>query len=373
MSTTTHINGAAPKPFDAEFFLHERYHGHGGNRSPLLSLHYALKPVVPRRLQLALRRAYAPRQAARRFPAWPVEPLLVERREAELRERVLESGAGAVPIVNFWPERGRFACVLTHDVESSAGIANIERVLEVERKHGFVSSWNFVAEWYDIPDGTFEMIRESGCEIGLHGIKHDGRLFQSRTRFEADLPKIREYAEAWGVEGFRSPATGRNAEWMQELPVAYDSSFPDSDPFEPQPGGCCSIFPFGFGDVLELPITLVQDHTLFVILGERSPRLWFEKTSWIARHHGLVNLITHPDYLADPELLALYDEFLAYLRSCEDHWHALPRELAAWWRVREQLACEADEGGVRITGPADGRATVAWARGGPDGELVLET
>ena len=359
------------EPFDDEYFLHERYHGRGGNRSPLLSLHYALKPVVPRRLQLALRRAYASRQATRRFPAWPIEPVLVERLEGELRERVLASGRGEVPIVNFWPGHRRFACVLTHDVEGPDGVANIEPVLAVERRHGFVSSWNFVAEWYDIPDGTFELIADSGGEIGLHGIKHDGLLFQSRARFEADLPKIREYVEAWGVEGFRSPATGRNAEWMRELPVAYDSSFPDSDPFEPQPGGCCSIFPFRFGEVLELPVTLVQDHTLFVILGERSPRLWVEKAAWIARHHGLVNLITHPDYLVDRELLAIYDEFLAYLRSCEDAWHALPREVAAWWRVRERLACEAGEHGVRITGPADAGATVAWARVGPDGELVV--
>ena len=160
---------------------------------------------------------------------------------------------------------------------------------------------------------------------------------------------------------------------MDELPVAYDSSFPDSDPFEPQPGGCCSIFPFRFGDVVELPVTLAQDHTLFVILGERTPRLWVEKTAWIARHHGLVNLITHPDYLTDPALLAIYDEFLAYLRSWEEAWHALPREVAAWWRVRDELTCEADEhGGVRITGPADARATIAWARVAQHGELVVE-
>jgi peptidoglycan/xylan/chitin deacetylase (PgdA/CDA1 family) len=373
MTAPMDVGAAAREPYDDEYFLYERYHGPRGNRSPLLTLHYALKPVVPRRLQLALRRAYAARQATRRFPAWPIEPLLVERWEAELRERVLASARGAVPIVNFWPNRARFGFVLTHDVEGPEGIANIERVLEVERKHGLVSSWNFVAESYDIPDGTFEMLGDSGCEIGLHGIKHNGRLFQSRARFEADLPKIRKYVDAWTVDGFRSPATGRNADWMDELPVAYDSSFPDSDPFEPQPGGCCSIFPFRFGDVVELPVTLAQDHTLFVILGERTPRLWVEKTAWIARHHGLVNLITHPDYLTDPALLAIYDEFLAYLRSWEEAWHALPREVAAWWRVRDELTCEADEhGGVRITGPADARATIAWARVAQHGELVVE-
>ena len=182
-----------------------------------------------------------------------------------------------------WPDGHRYAAVLTHDVEGPSGIANIERVLEVEHRHGFVSSWNFVAEWYEIPVGTFERIEHAGCEIGLHGIKHDGKLFESRGRFEAELPKIPGYAEWWGSVGFRSPATERNADWMHELRCLYDSSFPDTDPFEPQPGGCCSILPFLFGDVVELPITLVQDHTLWEILRERSIDRWVEKGDWIAR------------------------------------------------------------------------------------------
>jgi peptidoglycan/xylan/chitin deacetylase (PgdA/CDA1 family) len=360
-------------PFDAEHYLYERYHGTGGGRSPLLSLYYGIKPALPRPLQLALRRAYASRQAAREFPAWPLEPILVSRQEAELRAAVRASDDAVVPMLNYWPNRKRSACVLTHDVEGPRGIANIERVLELENRYGFVSSWNFVAEWYDIPDGTFEMITDGGGEIGLHGIKHDGRLFQSRGHFEADLPKIREYAAAWEVDGFRSPATGRNAEWIHELPVRYDSSFPDSDPFEPQPGGCCSIFPFNFGPVVELPITLVQDHTLFAILRERSPRLWIYKSNWIELHHGLINLITHPDYLTNPRLLEVYAEFLAHLRTLQDCWHALPREVARWWRTRDWFVRYGGEQGPWTVGPDERGATVALVSLGPYGELVLET
>jgi peptidoglycan/xylan/chitin deacetylase (PgdA/CDA1 family) len=371
MATTDTVRADLER-FGPEHFLYERYHRGQSGGSSLLSLYYALKPAIPRRLQLALRRAYAPRQAARTFPAWPIEPLLVERQEAELLSLVLASGVDAVPIVNYWPWGKGFACVLTHDVEGPRGIENIERVLEVERRHGFVSSWNFVAEWYDIPDGLFDLVRASGCEVGLHGIRHDGRLFQSRERFESDLPKLRAYARAWAVDGFRSPATGRRAEWMHELPVAYDSSFPDSDPFEPQPGGCCSIFPFWFGDVVELPITLPQDHTLFEVLRERSIGHWVRKSEWIAAHHGLITLITHPDYLADPELLELYESFLVYLRGLERCWHALTRDVAAWWRMRARLRCEATDSEPRITGAHEPRATVAWARRRDDGELELE-
>jgi hypothetical protein len=52
---------------------------------------------------------------------------------------------------------------------------------------------------------------------------------------------------------------------MASLPFEYDSSYPDTDPFEPQPGGCCSWLPYFNGPLVELPITLPQDHTLFVI------------------------------------------------------------------------------------------------------------
>lgn len=352
---------------DPEHLLYERYRG-PTNRSRKLELYYALKPLMPRRLQLALRRAYAPRQAKVEFPAWPFESSLVEHRDRQLLERLRGSGRDRLPFVNYWPEGKRFASVLTHDVEGPAGVANVMRVIELEQRYGFLSSWNFVAEWYPIPDGLFDEVREAGCEIGLHGILHDGKLFSDRATFDANLPKIERYVREWEVEGFRSPATGRRADWMHELPVGYDSSFPDSDPFEPQPGGCCSIMPFFFGDVVELPITLVQDHTMFEILREPGIDLWQDKTRWLADHHGLVNVIVHPDYVVEQHFLDRYEAFLAFLAEREDGWHALPRDVARWWRQREQLVA-GDDGGV--SGTTDYAATVAHATE-RDGRLVVE-
>ncbi len=184
------------------------------------------------------------------------------------------------------------------------------------------------------PAGLFEHVRAGGCEIGLHGIKHDGRLFESRARFEAELPAIHRYLAEWDAVGFRSPATHRDAEWMPELGSLYDSSFPDTDPFEPQPGGCCSILPFFLGEMVELPITLVQDHTLWEILRQETIELWTGKSDWIIANGGLINLITHPDYLDTPARLRMYEEFLEYLAAQQDGWFALPREVAAWWRSR---------------------------------------
>lgn len=305
---------------DDRYYLEERYRGETAKRSPAMVAYYAAKPLLPRRLQIAMRRLYARRQARIEFPRWPIEPLLAERRPP--------------PAIADWPEGKRFAAILTHDVEGPAGVANVDEVIEIERRHGFVSSWNFVAEWYPIEDGVLNRVRDAGCEVGLHGVKHDCRLFESRARFEAELPAIHRYLAEWEAVGFRSPATHRNADWMPELGALYDSSFPDTDPFEPQAGGCCSIHPFFLGDLVELPITLVQDHTMWEILRRETIDLWTDKSDWIIANGGLINLITHPDYLDTPARLRMYEEFLVYLAEQEGGWHALPREVAAWWRTR---------------------------------------
>jgi GT2 family glycosyltransferase len=364
---------ASPPPAepDERHFLEERYHGESGGRSHAMAAYYSLKPLLPRRLQITMRRLYAKRQARATFPRWPIEPLLVERQEQELRLRLRNSEAERLPTIANWPDGKRFAAILTHDVEGPLGVANVRKVIEIERRHGFVSSWNFVAEWYPIEDGLFDHIRAEGGEIGLHAIKHDCKLFESRANFEAELPAIHRYLAEWGAVGFRSPATHRNADWMPELGALYDSSFPDTDPFEPQAGGCCSILPYFLDDLVELPITLVQDHTLWEILQETSIGRWTEKSDWIAAKGGLINLITHPDYLDTPARLRMYEEFLEYLAARRDGWYPLPRDVATWWRARAGLRCVEDSEGAQIVGDGAERASLLWARAEGDG-VVLE-
>jgi hypothetical protein len=352
---------------DPDFYLYERYRERASRRRAL-NVYYAVKPLLPRRAQLAARRSYAKRVRAG-FPAWPIEPLLVDHEQALLRRMLAERGGARLPLVNHWPDGQRFAVVVTHDVEGTAGVENIETLLEVERRNAIVSSWNFVAEWYPIAPGSFERIRDVGGEIGLHGIKHDGRLFSDRASFEADLPAIRRYLEQWGAVGFRSPALHRRAEWMAELGCLYDSSFPDTDPYEPEPGGCCSIMPYLLGGTVELPVTMVQDHTLWEILRQRDIELWRRKGDWVAANGGLINVIVHPDYVLSPQRLALYEELLRYLRELverERGWHALPREVASWWKARAQMRVAEDGAPPRIVSDGAsaewaGHATLAWA------------
>ena len=91
------------------------------------------------------------------------------------------------------------------------------------------------------------------------------------------------------------------------------------------------------GDLVELPYTLPQDHTLFTLLRHRTPSLWIEQAERIEQMHGLIQCVSHPDagYLGDGDKLALYREFLEAMRERRDVWHALPREVAEWWRGRD--------------------------------------
>lgn len=338
-------------------------------RPRLLNPYYAIKPVLPRATQLTLRRLYARRQARRAFPAWPIETLRVDQLKDRFRAELEATGAERIPFVNFWPERHRFAFILTHDIEGPRGVENIPRVLEIERRHGLRSSWNFVGEDYPIDPSVFPALRETGCEIGLHALHHDGLLFADRASFDAQLPRIHHVMKEWGAVGFRSPATHRECAWMHELGCLYDSSFPDTDPFEPQPGGCCSIWPFFLGDLVELPITMAQDHTLFEILRETSIRRWVEKSDWLARNNGLVNVLVHPDYLLSDRRLDLYEQLLDHLTGLSGGWHALPREVARWWRNRAGL-----ESGRTTIDPAaltepGIRASTAYAR--KEGEEIV--
>jgi peptidoglycan/xylan/chitin deacetylase (PgdA/CDA1 family) len=350
-------------------FLHEEYRRN--TPAPGLKFFYRVKPVIPYKAQIAIRRHRAKRQAQLEFPAWPIENVVIRRRAQALADELSSRGVDRLRTVNPWPGGARFAVILTHDVEGPLGIERMPALLEVERRHGFVSSWNFVAEWYRVADADLAAVRDAGCEVGLHGITHDGQLFRDRASFEATLPQLRRYLESWDAVGMRSPSTLRNAPWMHELPVLYDSSFPDTDPFQPQPGGCCWIFPYFFGDVVELPITLDQDHTLFLLLRDHSIDRWVRKSEWIMANHGLINLLVHPDYM-DDERLDVYDRFLEYLSRQSGGWHALPRDVARWWKQRARL-CEELAGANGHSAEVDmGDATLAWARLDAEG-VVYDT
>ncbi len=155
--------------------------------------------------------------------------------------------------------------------------------------------------------------------------------------FDSRVPMINQAIECYEAVGFRAPMVHRNLAWMQQLNIEYDASCFDVDPYQAMPGGVQGIWPFVVGKFVELPYTMPQDHTLFVSLGETTNRIWREKLQFIQRHHGMALMLTHPDYLDSPSRLAIYRDFLLWLRDHSSHWHVLPRDISRWFGNRSTL------------------------------------
>jgi len=358
--------GGTILPFDPDavaLTLRSEAYRAGGGRSALSRrAYYRLRPLLPRRAQIALRRALAPVQARSAFPRWPAEPALHDLGGLVLAA-VADAAGAPVPVLAPWPAGHDWALVLTHDAETAKGRDAIARVRAVEQRHGLRSSWNLVPERYDVDDALVAGLHAEGCEVGVHGLRHDGRDLESAATLARRLPAMRAWAERWGAVGFRAPATHRVWDWMPGLGFAYDSSSPDTDPYEPMAGGCCSWLPFFNADLIELPITLPQDHTLFVIL-RRDEALWLEKVALLRDRGGMALLITHPDYLTDDEALDAYARFLDHVAGDGRAWRALPCEVADWWRRRAATRLLLDDGMWRPEGPAAGEAVVRLVPGG---------
>jgi len=248
-----------------------------------------------------------------------------------------------------WPKGKKFALVLTHDVEKAIGMQRVCKLAELERELGFKAIFNFVGGDYHVEKKTLQYLLSLGFEIGVHGFSHRLNLFRSIEVFEKHRDKINRILKEWGATGFRAPSMYHNMDWIGQLDIEYDMSTFDTDPFEPQPDGMGTIFPFWFQSngqkgYLELPYTLPQDHTLFILLKETSIDIWKKKLNWIAEKGGMALLITHPDYMnlgkkkskGTEYPIDYYLEFLQYVRQRYEgeYWNCLPKEMVCFWTER---------------------------------------
>jgi hypothetical protein len=289
-----------------------------------------------------------------------------------------------------WPEGKKFAFVLTHDVEGKQGVENCRKLALLEQNLGFRSSFNFVPEGsYSVSSALRFWLTDRGFEVGVHDLHHDGQLYSSWKEFSQKAKRINKVLKEWGAVGFRSGYMLRNLEWIKQLDIAYDASTFDTDPFEPQPDGVNTIFPFWVpwrpevvsrsseiggqwleansfdssrdrvvaerdsqrqlstlnhprGGYVELPYTLPQDSTLFLVLREPNIRIWQKKLSWIADRGGMALVNVHPDFVAFGERsheftsypASLYADFLSWVKQnyASDYWHTVPAALTDFVR-----------------------------------------
>ena len=92
---------------------------------------------------------------------------------------------------------------------------------------------------------------------------------------------------------------------------------------------------------MEIPYTLAQDFTLFILMQQRDTGIWEQKLEWLVRQGGMALINTHPDYMnfngaackSEEYSVQQYERFLRYVQTAHggQYWHVLPRELARFW------------------------------------------
>lgn len=331
-----------------DWVLFERYCRPARPYTSLLPFHYH---VVPGQARVAIHRLVKGVLGRFRrpvFPAWPVDGSVELVRGLVLKAAECVHGpfargqvppAGEARPYGGWPEGKRFAVALTHDVDTAEGYPQIPEFLAVEKAHGVTSCWNVVLRSCLRRLCVLDALAGAGHEIGLHGSSHDNRLAflepsAMRRRFEACEPICRAYQ----IRGFRSPSLCRTNALFERIAERfdYDSSCPDTE----SGTGCCTVFPFFRGRLLELPLSVPLDSALLArgYSPARILRVWREKIAWIRRVGGLAVVGVHPErhFSGNRGMLAAYDRLLDSLCADPQAWIARPRDVARWWREGPQ-------------------------------------
>jgi hypothetical protein len=268
---------------------------------------------------------------------------------------------GPIPVIGFWRRGKSYALSVTHDVETQLGLEDgTGRLIEVEKELGIHSTWNIPSDRYPLSSQLLIALAENG-EVGGHDTKHDGRLSFANNKDKLDrVKRCRERLELLSrrpVRGFRAPLLQHSRELVETLGRAgyeYDSSMPSWEPLSPtslKPHGIGTVFPFLISGVVEIPVSMPQDHQLIRVSGlgiaEAVDQL-VEVSKWIKKTRGACVLLVHPDYEFGQE--EGREEYLRLLRS----FRADPAcdimtlgELAKWWIYRQE-SCIDEAGTINL-------------------------
>jgi hypothetical protein len=328
-------------------------------------LYYRIRPALSDSLRQTLQRISLRDWNRLSFPRWPVDTSVEDIFERDLLAAMKSARLESIPFIWFWPDGASCAAVMTHDVEATAGLALVPDLMDIDDEFGIKASYQLVPEErYEVSNDLLELIRKRQCEVNVHGLNHDGNLFRNRKTFVEQSKRINQYVEEFGAQGFRSGCMYRNVDWFGNLKISYDMSVPNVAHLEPQRGGCCTVFPYFIDQVLEIPLTTIQDYSLFNILGDYSIDLWKRQIEIIAGKHGLMSFIVHPDYIFAEKSLPVYKTLLAYLsrlRSERNIWIARPGDVDQWWRERDAMKLSLEDGVWRIEGRGRERARIGFA------------
>jgi hypothetical protein len=331
----------------------------------LASLYYLIRPLLSVRVRRLLQKLYLSGWEDLPFPRWPVDCSLDNLFQHLLLLSLKTKGVDRIPFIWFWPEGASSCTIMTHDVESTLGQGFCTRLMDIDDSFGIKASFQIIPEErYMVTQDFLASIRGRGFEVAVHDLNHDGHLYRNKDQFLERAAKINSYGQKYNTGGFRAGVLYRKQLWYEALKFSYDMSVPNVARLDPQRGGCCTVMPYFLGEILELPVTTIQDYTLFYILNNYSIDLWKQQAEIIMQNHGLLSFIVHPDYIVQSREQGIYKELLGFLASLKQDkcvWTTTPNEVNRWWRQRAEMKLVETDGVWQIEGPGKERARIAYA------------
>lgn len=295
--------------------------------STTVTVFYAVKPLIPRRAQVV-----APRIRARR---------ILHRLGGDPLPRM-----PAQPLGFPWPDGAKAAAIVTHDVELDPRQHDVRALTRVEEQFDITSCWNFVVRRYRVDTALIAALRAEGHEVGVHGVYHDGKKYDSETeRSTARMP----CPGASGDHGASGIRLGR-----RRLP----QSLSPLRPRDAQHGSVrVGLLDAGLGPIsaeagrLQQLCAIHAQRALCRAAGHAPAGLHTVRGAEVHRHRrgckqidfihsigGLINVIVHPDYMLTAARLELYRQLLAHLRDKDQLWLTSPSAVAHWTRERARAA-----------------------------------
>ena len=374
-------NGTICLPFDLTEVVDnlrcELYTGDwrkGYATSVLARLYYLMRPLLPFGLRTHLKKLHLRGRNQLSFPRWPVDCSVDSLLEQLLLLSLRSNGNRAIPFIWFWPEGASSCAIMTHDVETEVGQRFCSNLMDIDDSSEIKASFQIVPEErYEVSTQFLASIQHRGFEVVVHDLNHDGHLYRDRDEFLRRAARINLYRDRYRAEGFRAAVLYRKQKWFDALKFSYDMSVPNVAHLDPQHGGCCTVMPYFIGNIVELPVTTTQDYMLFHVLNDYTTGLWKQQIELIMEKHGLMSFIVHPDYITGAREKNVYKELLAHLaglREKRNVWITTPGEVNRWWRQRAEMRIVEDGDDVRIEGPGNERARIAYASEN-GGRLVL--
>jgi len=235
----------------------------------------------------------------------------------------------------------KYACTLTHDIDTRNGLQKARGVKKLEEKYDAPSAWYIPSKQYELNHEIVEELANYG-EVGSHSTRHNGKLAQlPKQKLVERLREAKQTLEKiinCSVEGFRAPLLQHNCgiiRALEEARYTYDTSIPTWEPKHPytmKPSGIGTVNSVKMGKIVEIPISLPQDHQMTNVLGltsKQTVEAWMKMKEAIKDIGGICTVLVHPSYeLGDSKNLGTYEDLINNLVTDYDAWVTVPTGIA---------------------------------------------